>query len=108
MAVTTFAAIDIGSYNVSMEIFELTKKNGLRSLTRLRQPLELGRDTFALKKISMEKVDELWQELHDYDRRMWRRCRLGVIGIFTNLPTLAGEKATLGIYHIAQKLVKFN
>ncbi len=57
---------------------------------------------------AMEKVDELWQELHDYDRRMWRRCRLGVIGIFTNLPTLAGEKATLGIYHIAQKLVKFN
>lgn len=57
---------------------------------------------------AMEKLDELWQELHDYDRRMWRRCRLGVIGIFTNLPTLAGEKATLGIYHIAQKLVKFN
>ena len=57
---------------------------------------------------AVEKVDELWQELHDYDRRMWRRCRLGVIGIFTNLPTLAGEKATLGIYHIAQKLVKFN
>ena len=24
MAVTTFAAIDIGSYNVSMEIFEIT------------------------------------------------------------------------------------
>lgn len=57
---------------------------------------------------AMEKLDELWQELHDYDRRMWRRCRLGVIGIFTNLPTLAGEKATLGIYHIARKLVKFN
>ena len=54
MAVTTFAAIDIGSYNVSMEIFELTKKSGLRSLTRVRQGLELGSDTFARRKISME------------------------------------------------------
>ena len=27
MAVTVFAAIDIGSYNVTMEIFEITKKN---------------------------------------------------------------------------------
>ena len=70
MSVTTFAAIDIGSYNVSMEIFELTKKNGLRSLTRLRQPLELGRDTFALKKISMEKVDELIAILLDFSRVM--------------------------------------
>ncbi len=26
MAVTTFAAIDIGSYEVSMKIFELSKK----------------------------------------------------------------------------------
>ena len=26
MAVTVFAAIDIGSYNVTMEIFEITKK----------------------------------------------------------------------------------
>ena len=55
-----------------------------------------------------EELEKLWQDLHDYDRRMWRRCRLGVIGLSTNLPTKLGEKATLGIYHIAQKLVKFN
>ncbi len=57
---------------------------------------------------AVEKAEELWEELHSYDRRMWRRCRLGVIGLFTNLPTKVGEKTTLGIYHIAQKLVKFN
>ncbi|MBQ6376944.1 MAG: HD domain-containing protein [Lachnospiraceae bacterium] len=70
MAITTFAAIDIGSYNVSMEIFELTRKNGLRSLTRVRQSLELGRDTFALKRISMEKVNDLIEILTDYRRIM--------------------------------------
>ncbi|MBQ9004857.1 MAG: glycosyltransferase family 2 protein [Atopobiaceae bacterium] len=55
-----------------------------------------------------EELAKLWQDLHDYDRRMWRRCRLGIIGLSTNLPTKVGEKTTLGIYHIAQKLVKFN
>ena len=67
---TTFAAIDIGSYNVSIEIFELTRKNGLRSLTRVRQSLELGRDTFALKKISIGRLEELTKILQDYQRVM--------------------------------------
>ena len=66
MSVTTFAAIDIGSYNISMEIFELTRKNGLRSLNRVRQSLELGHDTFALKRISMERLEELTRILLDY------------------------------------------
>ena len=30
MAVKTFAAIDIGSYELSMKIFEVSKKNGMR------------------------------------------------------------------------------
>ena len=32
MAVTTFAAIDIGSYEISMKIFEFSKKIGFREL----------------------------------------------------------------------------
>ena len=70
MAVTVFAAIDIGSYNVSIEVFELTKKSGLRSLTRVRKALELGKDTFSLKKISMERLEELTDILNDYKRIM--------------------------------------
>lgn len=70
MAVTTFAAIDIGSYNVSIEVFELTKKSGLRSLTRVRQALELGGDTFTLKKISTERLEELTDILNGYKRIM--------------------------------------
>ena len=70
MAVTTFAAIDIGSYNVSMEIFEIGKRAGLRSLTRVRTSLELGKDTFNLKKISLERLQELITILKDYKRMM--------------------------------------
>lgn len=32
MAMTTFAAIDIGSYEISMKIFEFSKKIGFREL----------------------------------------------------------------------------
>jgi hypothetical protein len=70
MAVTTFAAIDIGSYNVSMEIFEITKKNGLRSLTTVRQSMELGRDTYTKRRITSNSLKELTAILRDYSRIM--------------------------------------
>ena len=70
MAVTTFAAIDIGSYNVTMEIFEITKKNGLKSLNIVRKRLELGKDTYTRKMISPEVLDELTNILMDYSNIM--------------------------------------
>ena len=70
MAVTTFAAIDIGSYNVSMEIFEITKKNGLKSLTTVRQSMELGRDTYTKRRITSQSLKELTAILRDYSRIM--------------------------------------
>ena len=45
MAVTTFAAIDIGSYEVSMKIFEMSKRIGFREINDVRYQLELGRGT---------------------------------------------------------------
>lgn len=44
MAVTTFAAIDIGSYEVSMKIFEMSKRTGFREINDVRYQLELGRE----------------------------------------------------------------
>ena len=58
MAVTTFAAIDIGSYNISMEIFEV-RRSGLTSLTTLQQRLLLGREAYDKHRISMESLNEL-------------------------------------------------
>ena len=57
---------------------------------------------------AMANCDELWSHLKEYDKRMYRRARMGIVGIATNLPTKVGEKFTLGIYRIASKLVKFN
>ena len=57
---------------------------------------------------AMEELGKLWQDLHDYDRRMWRRCRLGLMGLGSNLPGPVGERITLALYRVANKLVKFN
>ena len=43
MAVMTFAAIDIGSYEVSMKIFEMSKRIGFRELNDVRYSLESER-----------------------------------------------------------------
>ena len=39
---------------------------------------------------------------------MYRRARRGIIGMATNLPGAFGKKVTVGVYRLAQKLVKFN
>lgn len=55
-----------------------------------------------------ENLDQLWRDLHDYDRRMWRRCRLGLMGIGSNLKTPVGEKVTISLYRLANRIFKFN
>ena len=47
-------------------------------------------------------------DLKEYDERMYRRARYGVVGFFTNLHGRAGDKTTLGLYHLASKIFKFN
>ena len=53
-------------------------------------------------------LTDLWSELKEYDERMYRHARYGVIGLFTNLPSRAGEKTTIGLYRLASKIFKFN
>ena len=51
---------------------------------------------------------KLWDDLKQFDEKMYRKARWGLLGIGTNLPTKAGEKITLGGYHLAEKIFKFN
>ena len=70
MQVATFAAIDIGSYDVTLEIFEIIKKTGIHSIDTIRHRLELGKDTYAHGKIGPEMVEELCKILQDFVRIM--------------------------------------
>ena len=51
---------------------------------------------------------DLWRDLKVYDERMYRHARYGLLGMGTNLPTRAGEKTTIGLYHLASRIFKFN
>ncbi|MBY4796963.1 glycosyltransferase family 2 protein [Collinsella sp. AGMB00827] len=54
------------------------------------------------------QLRRLWADLKEHDPAMYRRARYGVVGLGTNLPTRLGERATIGLYHLAGKIVKFN
>ena len=66
MSVKTFAAIDVGSYELTMKIFEFSGKETMREIDCVSRRLDLGSDTFAMGKISNEKMDELCRTLKDF------------------------------------------
>ena len=57
---------------------------------------------------AIDQLDDLWDELKAYDRRMYRHARRGLIGMATNLPGRTGKRITVDVYRLAQKIVKFN
>ena len=56
MQYSTFAAIDIGSYDVILEIFEISKKQGIRSVDKICHRMELGKDTYTLGRLSRGRL----------------------------------------------------
>lgn len=66
----TFAAIDVGSYELSMKILEISKQNGIKEIDYIRHRIDLGTDSFATGKISYERVDELCRVLREYKKIM--------------------------------------
>ena len=70
MAVTVFAAIDIGSYEVSMKIFEFSRKIGFRDLNDVRYRLEIGKGVYSNRRLDPEIVDAICTILKDFRRIM--------------------------------------
>lgn len=66
MATKTFAAIDMGSYELGMKIFEFSSKNGMKEIDHIRHSIDLGTDTYNTGKISSERMDELCRVLCDF------------------------------------------
>ena len=70
MTVTTFAAIDIGSYEVCMKIFELSRKNGFRELNHVRYRLEIGKGAYSSGRLEQGMVDAICERLKDFRNMM--------------------------------------
>lgn len=66
MSVKTFAAIDIGSYELEMKIFEISAKKGMKQIDDICYRLDLGSETYAKGRVPYEKVEELCRILKEF------------------------------------------
>ena len=62
----TFAAIDVGSFELTMKIYQFSGKNKMREIDRIGRHLALGTDTYSDGKIGPEKMDELCRTLREF------------------------------------------
>lgn len=70
MGIHTFAAIYIGSYEVSLKIFEISAKKRIREIDYVRSRVELGRDAYLKGTIGYELVEALCDTLEEFTRIM--------------------------------------
>ena len=81
MAISTYAAIDIGTSQLSMKIYEVSRQHGIKELTHVRHKLFLGAETYSKGIISYQTVNEICTTLNDFKRIMsdfrtknWQIC----------------------------------
>ncbi|WP_026508840.1 Ppx/GppA phosphatase family protein [Butyrivibrio sp. MC2013] len=67
---TVFSAIHVGSYELSMKIYEISKKSGIKTLDHIRHRIDLGTETYATGTISTRHVNELSRLLLEFSSIM--------------------------------------
>lgn len=70
MAITTFAAIDVGSHETSLRIYEISKKTGIRELDYVHHTARLGYETYSTRHISYHSIDKLCTILNGFKEKM--------------------------------------
>lgn len=70
MASHLFAAIDVGSFELELGIYEVSNKNKIKRIDQVRHVIALGSETYHTGKISYEMVEELCQVLGGFARIM--------------------------------------
>ena len=70
MASHLFAAIDVGSFELELGIYEISNKNKIKKLDHVRHVIALGKETYNTGKISYEMVEEICHVLSGFVRIM--------------------------------------
>lgn len=70
MTIRMFAAIDVGSFELEMGIYEISYKTGIRCVDHIRHVIALGRDSFSQGKISYGLVEEMCGVLSEFAQIM--------------------------------------
>lgn len=70
MASHLFAAIDVGSFELELGIYEISNKNKIKRVDHLRHVIALGRETYNTGMISYGMVEEICDVLSGFARVM--------------------------------------
>lgn len=57
---------------------------------------------------NLKKIDQLWQDIKEYDLHTYRRLRLNIVNSALSLPGRGGRYLTRKSYMVARKIYKFN
>ena len=66
MAAEVCAAIDVGSYEISMKIYELGTRKGVRELDHVRCRIDLGSESYATGRLGTAHVNEICGILNEF------------------------------------------
>ena len=77
MTVKTFAAIDVGSFELELGIFEISASAGIREIDHVRHALALGKDTYNDGRLSHEIVEEMCEVLNKF-REVMKTYRVSI------------------------------
>jgi len=70
MGVKRLAAIDVGSYELNLKIFEFVSGKGMKEVDSIRYRIDLGTDSFTYGKLPTDKVNELCRVLKEFTHIM--------------------------------------
>ena len=70
MFLNTFAAIDVGSFETSMKVFEVSKDNGMRQVDYIRRSIDLGTESYTDGVLGFERIEELCNTLREFKKIM--------------------------------------
>lgn len=70
MAMTTYGAIVISAVDITLRIYEINKKNGIKQLDELVHVMNYGQEIYAEGLISFDSADEICRVLIEYQRKL--------------------------------------
>jgi len=92
MPLTTFAAINVGSSDVELKIYEISGRNKIRELDQVHSIVELGSDTYSKGIIGYELVNELCLVLERFKLKMEEYRVMSYIAYGTSALREAGNR----------------
>lgn len=102
MSTKTFAAVDVGSFESALKIFEFSGKNNIREVDYIRRKLDLGSDTYARGRISKDKMDELCRTLKEFSDIM-KSYKVEAYQAYATSAIREMENSTIVLDQIAQR-----